>query len=181
MPVEHGAERESSATAAKRALEAPLVRVTVVEAAMLLCLKERVWRQGQASAGCGSGREALAVNLSITCASGSTDCQQQPETISFESAPLSTGRARRRPPTPPRDPAGRHCQMSSPTPQVSTGETARAAAPKPCMLRHAPSNLTFAPTTASSAPPRRDRDAHGLRQYPRRPHGECGGAVRPHH
>ena len=55
--------------------------------------------------------------------------------------------------------------MSSPTPQVSTGETARAAAPKPCMLRHAPSNLTFAPTTASFAPPRRHRDAHGLCQH----------------
>jgi hypothetical protein len=109
---------------------------------------------------------------------------QDPPTVnnlrqsSFESAPLSIGRARRRPPTPPRDPAGRHCQMSSPTPQVSTGETARAAAPKPCMLRHAPSNLTFAPTAAPPSPPRRLQDAHCLRQYPPCPYGERGGVVR---
>ena len=48
-------------------------------------------------------------------------------------------------------------------PQASTGEAARAAAPKPCMLRHAPFSLRFDPTAASPAPVRRPQDAHCLR------------------
>ena len=70
--------------------------------------------------------------------------------------------------------------MSSPTPQVSTGEAARAAAPKPCMLRHAPFLLRFDPTAASPAPTRRPQDAHCLRQHPSHPHSERGGAASPH-
>ena len=98
--------------------------------------------------------------------------------LSLAPTTRSSGRARHRAPTPPLNPAVSLCQMSSPTPQASTGEAARAAAPKPCMLRHAPSALRFDPTAAPPAPPRRLQDAHCLRQHPPRPHGERKGVVR---